>query len=341
LYSPNRIYGNNAALNPSQLPNPDLKWETREEHNIGMDLSLLRNRISLTVDAYRRVNKDLLINRPIYSTTGFSGIMQNLGSVENKGLEILLEGTPVNREFKWTTSFNIAFQKNKVLELYDGLESLPNDASIRAGYPLGSFFSAEWAGVNPATGRGMWYDKEGNITYNPTAADRKIMGNIYPTHLGGWNNSISWRGFSFDAFFQYEYGRIRQDGQYTQMMRMGGATVNQLKEGYDERWRTPGQITGVPRPFNGLADFNSVNWGTGSRYLFKTDYIRLKQATLSYDITSSLGKKLKVDGARFYVQGINLWTYTKWNGYDPEFTGDNFGIIPQSKNVTAGLQIKF
>jgi hypothetical protein len=123
------------------------------------------------------------------------------------------------------------------------------------------------------------------------------------------------------------------------MMRMGGATVNQLKDGYLERWQNPGDVASAPRPFNGLADFNSVGWGTGTRYFFKTDYVRLKQVTLSYDVPNT--KRFRLDGARLYVQGINLWTYTKWNGYDPEFTGDNFGIIPQSKNITAGVQIKF
>jgi TonB-linked SusC/RagA family outer membrane protein len=341
LYGAARLYGNAGGLNPTQLGNPDLRWETREEHNVGMDLGLFKNRLSLTADAYRKVNKDLLLSRALYSTTGYSSITQNLGSIENKGLELQIEGRPLARAFKWNSSFNIAFQTNKVLSLYDGLEALPNNAAIRVGSPLGSFFTTEFAGVNPATGRSMWYDINGNITYNPTAADRKVIGNIYPTHFGGWNNSFSYKGFSLEAFLQYEYGRVRSDGQYTQMMRMGGATVNALKKEYDLRWQKPGDITEVPRPINGMAEFNSVNWGTGDRYIYKTDYVRLKQLTLGYDVPASTTKKLRLEGARFYVQGVNLWTYTKWNGYDPEFTGDNFGIIPQSKNVTVGLQVKF
>ncbi|MBP6687109.1 MAG: TonB-dependent receptor [Lacibacter sp.] len=341
LYGATRLYGNSSGIFPSQLGNPDLSWETREESNIGLDLGLFKNRVLLTADLYKRTNKDLLLARSLYNTTGFTSITQNLGQVENEGLELLLSVKPFDGKFKWTSSFNIAFQRNKVKELYDGLKSLPADASIRVGSPLGSFFVAEWAGVNPATGRGMWYDINGNITYNPTAADRKIVGNIYPSKFGGWNNTLSYKGFSLDVFFQYEYGRIRQDGQYTQMMRMAGATVNTLLYGYNTRWQKPGDVVPTPRPFNGLADFNSVGWGTGTRYLFKTDYIRLKQLTLGYDITAELAKKMKIDGARIYVQGINLWTYTKWPSYDPEFTGDNFGIIPQSKNITVGLQVRF
>ncbi len=341
LYSPARIYGSQSALNPSQLPNPDLTWETREESNIGLDLSLFKNRLSFVVDLYTRTNKNLLLSRPLYSTTGFGSITQNFGSVQNRGIEILVEGKPIDGKFKWKTSFNIAFQENQVTKLYDGLQVLPSDNSIRVGVPLGSFFSSEWAGVNPATGMGMWYDINGNITYNPQAADRKIIGSIFPTAFGGWTNSFSYKGFSLEVFFQYEYGRTRQDGQYAQMMRMGGATVNQLQSGFDERWQKPGDVATAPRPFNGLADFNSAAWGSGSRYLFKTDYIRLKQLTLSYDFDAKMLKKSKLEGARVFVQGLNLWTYTKWTGYDPEFTGDNFGIIPQSKNLTLGIQVRF
>ncbi len=342
LYGTARIYGNSSAINPTQLGNPDLSWETREEHNLGLDLSFFNNRLNLTIDAYSRLNKDLLLARSLYSTTGFSSIQQNLGAVENKGLELLIQGTPIKtRNFTWSSSFNISFQKNQVKYLYDGLQSLPSNAAIRVGYPLGSFFTSRWAGVNPATGRGMWYDINNNITYNPAAADRVIVGNIYPDYFGGWNNSLTFKNFSLEWFFQYEYGRVRSDGQYTQMMRMGGATVNQLQSGFDERWQKPGDIATAPRPFNGLADFNSVGWGSGTRYLFKTDYIRLKQITLSYDLPKGALGNLGFESARFYVQGLNLWTYSAWPSYDPEFTGDNFGIIPQSKNVTLGLQVKF
>lgn len=341
LYGATRLYGNSSGIFPSQLGNPDLTWENRQESNIGLDLSLFKNKVILTVDAYRRVNKDLLLSRPLYNTTGFTSIQQNLGKMENKGLEIGLTVSPLEGKFRWTSTFNIAFQQNKLIELYDGLQVLPSDNSIRVGSPIGSFFTSEWAGVNPATGRGMWYDINGNITYNPTANDRKVIGSIYPKQFGGWTNSFSYKGFSLEAFLQYEYGRVRQDGQYTQMMRMAGATVNTLTYGYETRWQKPGDVVPTPRAFNGLADYNSAGWGSGSRYLFKTDYVRLKQVTLSYDVPANFLKKYNVEGVRLYVQGINLWTYSEWPSYDPEFTGDNFGIIPQSKNYTIGVQVKF
>jgi TonB-linked SusC/RagA family outer membrane protein len=341
LYSASRLYGSGSGLFPSQLGNPDLTWETREEHNLGLDLSLFKNKVNITVDAYRKLNKDLLLDRSLYTTTGFASVRQNLGTLENKGLEIMVSVTPFSGAVKWTSTFNIAFQKNKLLSLYDGLQALPGDATIRVGYPIGSFYTTEWAGVNPATGRGMWYDINHNLTYNPATADRKVVGDIYPSHFGGWNNSFTYKGFSLEAFFQYEYGRIRQDIQFQQMMRNGGTTGNFLLYGYQTRWTTPGQITGTPRPVNNMTDYNSVAWSTGTRYLFKTDYIRLKQVTLGYELPSSMIKRFNIDGIRFYVQGLNLWTYTKWMGYDPEFTGDNTGILPQPKSMSVGLQMKF
>ncbi|MBS1759052.1 MAG: TonB-dependent receptor [Bacteroidetes bacterium] len=341
LYGATRLYGNASGIFPSQLGNPDLTWENREESNVGLDVSVWKNRISLTVDAYKRINKDLLLSRALYATTGFTSITQNLGKMQNTGLEFALTVNPFSGKFRWSSTFNIAFQKNKVTELYDGLQALPSDASIRVGYPIGSFFTSEWAGVNPATGRGMWYDINGNLTYNPSAADRKIIGNIYPSKFGGWNNTLSYKGVSLDVFFQYEYGRLRTDGQYAQMMRMAGTTVNTLSSGYNSRWRNPGDIVPTPRTFNAMADYNSAGWGSGTRYIFKTDYVRLKQLTLGYDIPASLIKKYKLDGIKVYVQGMNLWTYSKWPSYDPEFTGDNYGIIPQSKNITFGLQVRF
>jgi TonB-linked SusC/RagA family outer membrane protein len=341
LYGATRLYGNASGIFPSQLGNPDLTWENREDNNIGLDVSFWKNKISLTVDAYKRINKDQLLTRPLYATTGFPSITQNLGKMESKGLELSLTVVPFEGKFRWTSTFNIAFQKNKIIELYDGLESLPSNAALRVGYPNGSFFLAEWAGVNPATGRGMWYDINGNLTYNPSANDRKIIGDIYPDKFGGWNNTFSYKGISLDAFFQYEYGRIRADGQFQQMMRMAGATVNTLEYGYQTRWQKPGDVVPTPRAFNGLADYNSAGWGSGSRYLFKTDYIRLKQVTLGYDIPVTVLKKYKIEGAKVYVQGMNLWTHTEWPSYDPEFTGDNFGIIPQSKNITVGIQLRF
>ena len=341
LYGATNVYNNNPTINPSQLGNPDLTWKTRSEHNFGLDLGLFRNRISLTFDAFNRVNKNLLLDRSLYSTTGFSSITQNAGAVRNRGLEFLIRVKPFDGEFKWESSFNITFIDNEITKLYDTVKILPGDPATRIGNSIDGNFTNMWAGINPATGRTMWLDKNGNITYNPSADDRILFGSINPRTYGGWNNSFSYKGIGLVGFFQYEYGRRRFDTQLQQEARLGFSSQNSIKYIYDNRWTTPGQITFVPRANDATGDMGSASWNTGTRFFGKSDYIRLKQITLSYTFSATLLKKVKLNSVRMYVQGVNLWTYTKWVGTDPEFTGGNATVIPQSKNITAGVQIGF
>jgi TonB-dependent starch-binding outer membrane protein SusC len=342
LYGSGRVYGGSGGINPTQLANPDLRWEIREEWNAGIDFGLFQNRISAVVDVYRRVNKDLLLSRPLYQTTGFGSVTQNLGSVENKGLEIGLRTVNIDgRSFKWVTSFNISFQKNKVLSLYDGLQFLPSDPSIRVGQSLGSIFTQKYAGVNPATGRPMWYDINGNITYQPNANDRVIIGNTLPKQYGGLNNTITYKNFELDVFFQYDYGRLTFDGQYLRLLEIGSRISNAIKPDYDRRWQKPGDITDVPRPINGAAEPRGAAFTSGDRTFMRADYIRLKNLTLTYNVAKTLTSRLGVSSARFYVQGVNLWTYADWPGYDPEFLCDSMGLVPQSRNFTVGLTVGF
>jgi len=335
-----RVYSGSSALTPTQLANPDLKWEVREEWNAGLDFGLLKNRITGVIDVYRRVNKDLLLDRPLYSTTGFASVTQNLGRVENKGIELLLKTVNLDGDFKWTTTFNIAFQQNKVLGLYDTLQFLPSDASIRIGQPLGSNFVQKYAGTNPATGRAMWYDINGDITYSPSAADRIFYGSSLPKQVGGLGNTFSYKGFTLDVFFNYEYGRVTREDLYFRMIDLSRLS-NTFTDVFARRWQKPGDLTDVPRPNNGASEARGANFTGGSRAYFKQDYIRLKQVSLSYNLPASLLKSSGFNSVKFYAQGVNLWTYSDWPGYDPEFSGDNRGLVPQSKNFTVGLTVGF
>jgi hypothetical protein len=274
-------------------------------------------------------------------STGFTTITQNTGSLLNKGLEMLLAVKPFTGAFKWESSFNITFTKNEILKLYDGLTTLPGNAAVEVGQWAGSHFIAPWAGVNPATGRSMWYDINGNLTYQPTTADRRFLGTIYPSKFGGWTNNFSYKGFELDAFFQGEYGRRRFDNQLQQEGRLGNAGLNVHHYFYDNRWTKPGDISFIPKPLSSTAEQVSSSWNTGDRWYYKTDYIRLKQITLSYNVQQNAIKRMGLTSVRFYVQGLNLWTHTKFPGYDPEYTGTSSTIIPQSKNMTFGLQVGF
>jgi TonB-linked SusC/RagA family outer membrane protein len=342
LFGATNTYNGGAGIGPTQLGNPDLTWETREEINAGIDYGFFNNRISGSLDVYKRDNKGILLDRPLYLTTGFASITQNLGQVRNSGIEFDIRGKIIdNADFKWTSKFNISHNINKVISLYDNNQFLPANAAIRVGESLGSFFTNPYAGVNPATGRPMWLDLNNNLTYQVLAADRRIMGNSLNAYFGGLNNTVSYKNFELDAFFNYEYGRVISDGQITFLQEIGGRAFNFVTETYDRRWTKPGDITDVPRPVNGNAETRASGAFAGSRTLLKADYIRLKQLTLTYNLSRELVRNWKMSAARFYVQAVNFLTYTDYPGYDPEFGGTSTGIVPQSKNVTVGLQVSF
>ncbi|SFN64444.1 TonB-linked outer membrane protein, SusC/RagA family [Algoriphagus ornithinivorans] len=356
LYGGAGNYSGSAGIRPSSLANLNLGWETNQTLNFGVDYGFVNNRITGSIDVFDRRTKDLLLDQPILWTNGFGDIANNVGELQNRGIEFELSTVNIDRGgFRWNTTFNFTTIENKVISLYDGLEALPANPGIAVGQPVGnpagvgdtapgSWFVAKYAGVNPATGRPMWFDINGNITYLPLAADRQYFGSNLATIYGGLNNSISYKGFELTAFFTYEYGAIVSDGQYNFLRENGTRlTLNALREVNDRAWTTPGQITDIPRNLttNAGNETRGAGRNSGSANLLKADFIRLSQLTLGYTFKSSLVSQIGLTKARVYVQGLNLWTYTDYPGYDPEFTGAGTGQIPLTKNYTVGVQIGF
>jgi TonB-linked SusC/RagA family outer membrane protein len=344
LYGGGFVYNNSPGISFTQLANPNLKWERNETVNFGLDFGFFRNRISGSVELYNKLTKDLLLSQPVQQTTGFSDITKNVGKVQNRGIELSLNidwlRPTTNDGLGWTTTFIFTYNKNKIVSLYDNLQELPGNPAFRVGRELNSIFTQEYAGVNPATGRPMWYDASGNLTYTVLAADRRYIGDQQPNYFGGLTNTFTWKGFTLDIFFNYEYGRLAQDGQVNFMIE-NIARFNTNRDVYDGRWTTPGQITSFPRMnVNGNEPKGSGGL-SGSRSWFKADYIRLKNLMLSYNISNEVTKRLKISNARFYLQGTNLWTYSDWFSYDIEFVGTATGIVPQTRNFTVGLQLSF
>ncbi len=345
LYGGGGIYNNAAGIAYTQLANPNLKWETNTTTNLGLDFGFFNNRLTGTVEVYSKDTKDLLLTQPLQTSTGFASITSNIGKVNNKGIEVTLGGDIFKSrkpgDLNWNVSFTFAYNKNTVKELYGGLQILPSDNSVQVGQPLGVLFTQQFAGVNPATGRSMWYDTLGNLTYQVTAKDRKIIGpQNTPKFQGGLRNSVSFKNFTFEWFFQYEYGRYANDGQVNFLDENIGR-INVLEDVYKARWTTPGQITFFPRYNVNGTEAKSSGSQSGTRNFFKADYIRLKNVSVYYDLNPSIAKKIGLSTARFYVQGTNLWTKSDWFSYDIEFVGTATGIVPQSKNYTVGIQLGF
>jgi TonB-dependent starch-binding outer membrane protein SusC len=343
LYGAAGNYNGQGGIRPTSLANPTVGWENNQTVNLGIDMGFLNNRITTTVDVFDRQSLDLLLDQPILATSGYGGVTYNVGQLRNRGIEWELTTVNIDRGgFKWTTNFNFTYIENEVLKLYDGLQELPGSPDVRVGESLGTWFVAPFAGINPATGRAMWYDINDNITYQPLAADRRVMGNTLPNYFGGLNNTFSYKGFDLNLFFQYEYGRMVADGQVGFLRENGTRlTLNALQETFDARWTTPGQVTHIARPYNGNVEPRGANPNGGSANLQKADYIRLKQVTLAYNLQPAMLNRIGLARARVYVQGVNLFTYSDYLGYDPEFLGAAQGIIPQSKNYTVGVQIGF
>jgi TonB-dependent starch-binding outer membrane protein SusC len=344
LYQGAGNYAGQAGIRPTGLANTLLGWETNQTINLGLDFAILNNRFQFTIDAFERRSKDLLLDQPILWTSGYSNLTANVGELLNRGLEFEVRTVNVDAGgFKWTSDFNITFIENEVVSLYDGLEELPGDPSVRVGESLGTWYAARFAGVNPATGRPMWYDINDNLVYQHLAADRVVIGNSLPTVFGGFNNTFSYKRFELTVFFQYEYGRMVSDTQVSFLRENGTRlALNALRETAEARWQEPGDVTWIPRQINTGTEVRGSGRNSGDANLQNADYIRLKQATLAYNFNPELLRRIGVNQAKVYAMGVNLWTLTNYIGYDPEWTaGAASGIIPQSRNITFGVQLSF
>jgi len=340
LFGGTGAYNNVGGLNPSQLGNDQLTWEESHSQNIGLDYGFFNNRVTGTVDLFRRDSKNLLLNKPLPTTSGFSSISQNVGEVRNQGIEFEISSLNIDKKFKWRTDFNWTFLSNKVTKLLEGQDRI--GTGVFLGKSLSPIYIVEFAGVNAATGRGFFYDVNNNPTYLPSesgATDaRRIIGYGLANRYGGLTNTFSYGGLELTVFFQGQFGNtvVNNNGFFVE--RGGAAETNYTLRSYYRRWTTPGQITDQPRFISsepnhrGLASFSSRNYEDAS-------YIRLKQVSLSYGLSNSLLSKIKVRSAKVFLQAVNLATITGYTGYDPELTGADLGVFPQGKMLTAGIQI--
>lgn len=352
LYGGGITYNGESGIRANSLGNAGLRWERNATANIGVDFSLLNNRIFGAVEVYQRLSKDLLLNKPVVWAGGFSEIIDNLGEVSNKGLEVELGAHVISSPtFNWRTNFNITFQRNRVEKLYDGELVLPGDQTVRVGYSLRTHVLPQYAGVNAANGKAVWYDGAGNLTYSPPTMTETSFApyglpNELPDYYGGFNNEFTYKGISLGVFFQYDFGRVLYNNMNRNMSRKGDLQINGIRWYYDNRWQEPGQITSVSRPRNNAAEVNSSRSDLAStRYLEDASYIRLKNISLGYNIPSELLSAIKVQTAKVFVQANNLVTWTAFTGYDPEFyvtgsnTTSNVGIIPMTRSFFIGVQM--
>jgi len=348
-------YAGLSGLTPSQTPNPDLKWERTAQYNFGLDFELVGDRISGEVDYYIKETDDLLLNVNVPATSGFTSQLQNVGELENKGFEFVLNTHNLVGQFQWSSNFNIAFNNNKITDLDD--QVITGGFLNRAveGEPIAVMFGKEYAGVDPDNGDALYYlhsedgkDYDAGTTNDYSAANDVVIGDPNPDFIGGLGNRFSYKNFDLNVLLQFVYGNDIYNGGGRYQSANGDFFDNQTKKQLD-RWQEPGDVTDVPeaRLFGG----NGSN--PSSRYIHDASYLRLKNVVLGYTLPQSALNRLNLRRVRFYVTGVNLLTFTDYPGWDPEVNtdlysqsdnlniGNEFYSVPQARTISFGVNIGF
>lgn len=356
LFSPNGAGG----FTFDNLPKENLTWEKTTQTNVGIDASFLNNRLNITIDGYIKKTNDLLVAVEPPPSGGYSAQTYNVGSIENKGLEFSVNAAAVNTQtIRWNINGNISFNRNKVTSLGPFSKNIPygsvyergNAIRAEAGKPLGAFYGYVAEGVDPANGM-MKYadlDKSGDLS----DGDRTYIGYAQPDFIYGLTNTVSYKNFELNVFFQgiqgndiFNASRIETEGMYD--------SKNQSTKVL-RRWTTAGQVTDVPRATGGNAGApagysNDYNTFVSSRFIEDGSYLRLKALTLSYKFGNSLLQRVGIGRMSVYVTAQNLFTITHYSGFDPEVSqnspngpamGIDYGTYPQSRSFIFGVTADF
>ena len=346
LYDMSYSYNDQPAMVESNLANPDLSWEKNYALNVGVDFFLF-SRLNLSVDWYVRNTKDLLLSRSVNPVTGFSSITDNIGKMRNKGVEIELSSTNIDRnDFLWTTAFNLSHNKNEVIKLADVSEYYTDSYYIvKEGYSLGTIALREYAGVDPENGKPMYYsnvlvdgERSREIVYDPNEAVSVPLANIYPKVSGGLTNTFRYKMFDLSFNLSYSLGGHSYDAGMWALQDDGYSSYAPKSVELRRRWQKPGDITDVPRYVNGQ-EFGGY-WHS-SRGIHSTDHLRLKSLILGVNAPRKWLNPVGLSMARIYFSGTNLLTWAKYDQYDPELQGTVGFDIPPLKTFSVGLEVEF
>jgi TonB-linked SusC/RagA family outer membrane protein len=346
LWGAGANYQNNPGTLPQQLANPNLKWESTRQTNVGLDISFFNDRLNLSGDVYDKYTSNLLLNLPLPSTIGFTSILENAGEMSNKGFEFTISSANIkNSSFSWTTDFNFSRNINKIEKLPTPIVAAYAAERMVQGLPMYTFFVYKQLYVDPKTGNAVYddYDHDGKITSNDIEPD----GTALPKFTGGITNSFHYKGFDLSVFFNFEYGnKVYNNNDY---FLEGGGTrdANRAMDTYQlTRWQNPGDITNMPRL---TALGNNYTISPTSRNIEDGSFLRLSNATLGYTIPKRISEKANISSIRVYVSGTNLWLWTKYRGPDPEINvsssqtvlGYDLGTPPIPRTIQIGANITF
>ena len=341
LVSGKANYEDQAGIYPSQSGNEDLSWEKLWSSNVALRLGFI-DRINLDIEFYNKKTTNMLMLVPdSYALTGEGEHWDNIGAMLNRGVEFNVSADVIRtKDFVWSVNANASYNKNKLLELYNGVQEY--DVSTTAtklvvGHSVSEFYINRYAGVNPANGDALWYTKDGQITNEYNEGDKVMTGKTFDAPWqGGFGTSLAWKGFSLAAQFSWVADRwMFNNDRYFEESNGLYAAYNQSKRLLYDRWKQPGDITDIPR--------HGVTPQFDDRFLENASFLRLKNVTLAYAFPQRLLSKTNFfSSARIYLQGQNLLTFTGFTGLDPESSSNVYKAqYPMSRQFTLGVEVSF
>lgn len=341
-YGESYAYNGNNGGTQSGTPNHTLSWETTYKTNLGFRLELL-NRFDIDFDWYNHHTKNLLSNLDVSRTTGDTKVYRNVGELRNRGFDLTLTTKNIVSQkedgFRWTTELNLAHNTNVLLKLYNGIQKNFGTYSYIEGYDVSTMFLVRWAGVDPADGSPMWYDKEGNITKQYSADNRVAGDNSHSAVTGGMTNTLSYKGFSLRFLLNYQFGgyaftsfgrSMFSDGLYS-------SSQNQAVEQLD-RWQKPGDVALSPKPIWGVSTSSVMN---STRYLYNKTLIRLQNVVLSYRFERDLIKPLGLNQCVVSLIGNNLFAYSPYASSDHNSYKTCMSGYPAERSVSLAVTVGF
>ena len=334
-------YNDNMGIYPMQSGNENLGWEKLWTTNIALHLGFLY-RINLDLEFYNKLTTDMLMSVPVsYADKGEGFRWDNIGAMVNRGFEFSLSADIIQtKSFNWNISANVSYNKNKITELYNGLDEYElssTNTKLVVGHSVGEFYTNRYAGVNPANGDALWYTKDGEITTEYNESDKVMIDKSYiAPWQGGFGTTLSWKGLSLSAQFSWVADRwMFNNDRFFEESNGLYSTYNQSRRLLYERWKQPGDITDIPR--------YGVTPQMDSRFLEDASFLRLKNLMLGYSLPTKLLEKSKFfSSARIYIQAQNLLTFTAFSGLDPEGSSNVYKAqYPMSRQYSIGIDLTF
>ncbi len=345
LYSYGYAYNGDPGAVPTQIENPDLKWETVYKADLGFNMNFW-GKLDVDIDLYSEQTKDMIFDVPLTMTTGFSSVTQNIGQMSNKGIELMLSSTLIKtKDFSWNTSVTYTHNKNEIVKMATD-DPITSSYNIQQkGSALNTFYLQEWAGVDSETGEGLWYTngKGSATTTDLNEASYVTLGQPSPKYYGAVKMNFTYKNFDFSFDLSYSGGNKVFNRGFQYDMTVGayslGAITNYV---YDNRWKEPGDKTNVPRFIWGENDDASAKT---SRFLMDASYARVKNVSLGYKISDDVCKKIGINNLRVFASVDNLYTFTAKDfiGFDPQARADGFvqWAYPVATTALFGLNMSF